>query len=79
MNLSQIGKTGLATGKITVPDEFAGVSVSIDAEAFHQQDVILLWFAETMTSAGRDRDHVSIKREAVRPRHQATNAGERRF
>jgi hypothetical protein len=69
VDLSEIGKPGLAAGETAVPDECAGVGIAFNTMAFHQHDPILRRFAEVVTAIGGDRDHVALERERVRLRH----------
>jgi hypothetical protein len=79
VNLPEIGQAWPAAGKVTVPDEWAGVGVALDAVAFHQHDPILRGLAEVVTAIGGNCDHCALQGERVRLRHQAARANERRF
>jgi len=47
--------------------------------AFYQNDLIPWRLSELVAAIGSYRDHPSLEREIVRPRHQAARASERRF
>ena len=79
VDLPEIGQTGPPPRQKAVPDERTGVGVALDAVALHQNDMVLDRFAEAVPAIGRDRRHLSLKREIVRLRHQAARASERRF